>query len=232
MNLVIEIETVMGSSGGQAAYGFVVTDADSARAIHEAAHLAEASDPLLVNYEALMRVVDLLIDERPEQAEIRCTSREMIEQITGGGPAQSGGEAERAYESVMMRLLKLDSWSLVPHDRGHSRRATQLAQHALEAGGDVVSLEIDDAAVQQKQRHTGVPQWTVELLDDAGERCPARCKAEVRFPFGPDTPAGFCVYAAAVALADGPMAWSDPQQQRMTTVCPHCDVPMRIVRVG
>ena len=228
MELVVEIETVS-DEAGRAAYAFIVTDTDSARAVHEAAHPAEHRDEMLVAYEALGRVLELLRDERPQVAQIHCTSRDLVDQITGTAVAE--GKAAAMYEAAMMQLLKLDSWSLSARDRGENRRALQLAQEALADGGDIVSLDIDEAASRQQQRYTGVPQWTVELLDEPGEACPARCRAATRYPFGPDTPAGFCVYAAAVARADGPMSWSDATQQRMTTMCPHCDMPLRIVRV-
>jgi ribonuclease HI len=232
MNLTLHIATSGGEAGDAYACGVVVVDQASARPVHEAGYLlGRLESPHVADYRSLIRAIELVLPLKPADVEIRCLSQRLVNQITGAEMVDSAA-IEPLYEQTLALLLQLDLWRLTLSTREESRRAMELADHALRQSGDVVRLDTDTAATQQQAKHTGVPQWTVELLEEPGRDCPARCKAGIRYAFGPDTPAGFCVFATSVSLVDGPLNWPDRSQKRMTTVCPHCEVPLQIQIVG
>lgn len=226
MHLTVYIDTAADASGAAFAGGVVVVDATSARAIHEAGYPLEANAAHAAVYDALLRAMDVVESMQATELDVRLTSQRVVNQITGVEPVEDETLAER-FERVLAALLRIDTWK-IGLDHKPPPRTAALAGAALRASGDVVELDPDAAAEQQKREHTGVPQWTAELLEEPGIDCPARCHESIRYAFGPDLPAGFCVHAASVVLTDGPLGWNDPDQTRMTTVCPFCDVPIQI----
>ncbi len=230
MNLTIEYDWRAAPDGLRRACGVVVIDADAARPVHEAGYLLpDAGDDESAALGGLLVLLDRVAPLKPRRLDLRCADRRLVDQITTG--AAVGREAGPLFDLAMRRLLQLDNWQISLQDDERIRRAAHLSEQALNADADVVAVDLTESPRQHKRQYTGVPQWTVKLLEDPGPHCPARCGAGRKYPFGPDTPPGFCVYAARVALDDGPLAWSDAQQRRMTTVCPHCEAPMRIERV-
>ncbi len=227
MDLTIDFASV--TRAGDSACGIVITDRRSARTIHETGHdLGTRPAAQTALMAALDQALDAAAPLQPESIELRCASELLVRQITGQSPVDD--QANDLFETVTLKLLGVDSWRLVAVEAGEVRAAESLAERALAEAGSVTDLQPDTAAQRQQERYTGIPQWTIEFLDEPGD-CPAGCRAGQRFAFGPDTPAGLCVHAAIVALTDGPMIWEEPEQQQMTTLCPHCDTPLRIRRV-
>ena len=237
MDLTLHIMSVLDEPGERCACGVVLLDATAARAVHEGGYLLGAMPgPHAGDFHALIRALELAAPLSPERVDIRCGSQRLVNQVTGVEPCD---EADLAplFEQALQRLLMIDNWQIGRIGKAERERPERLARAALDSGRDVVDLDREEAPRRQRREHTGVPQWTVELLDEpgaAGESetaCPARCHAGVRYAFGPDTPAGFCVHATSVSLLDGPLNWPDPTQRRMTTICPHCEIPLRIEMV-
>jgi ribonuclease HI len=230
MDLSIEFASIIRARDGPSACGVVITDRTTARAIHASGHdLGTQPSAQAALLAALDQALDLAGPLEPQTVELRCASELLVRQITGRSPV-ADVPASR-FESITRKLLGLDSWRITAADAAQMHRAQALAERALAEAGPVTELNPGDAAKRQQQRHTGVPQWTVELVGEP-HACPAGCCAGQRFAFGPDTPAGLCVHAAVVALTDGPMAWLSPDQQSMTTLCPHCECTIRLQRVG
>lgn len=217
--------------GGPASCGLVLNHRETERPIYEAGHFLGSQIRLeAAPYLALLRLLDIAADSSPDQLELCCPHRDLIEQITTASPS-GPDEIQDLHTQVMMKLLRFDHWQIKLANPEPLRRPRELAESALREACDCVDLSIESSTQQQKQQHTGVPQWIVELLEDPGADCPARCTVGRRYPFGPDLPAGFCVHAARIALEDGPLLWADTEQTRMTTMCPFCEIPMRIERV-
>ncbi len=212
------------------ACGVVVTDTDAARSIHEAGYyLGELADRDRAAEEALLKAVTAAGEEEPETLEVGCTDAGLVERVTTG--AVEG--ASEALQKALWALLGFENWRIRVVEQGEVQRAAELASEAMGRAGPVDVLNASTAAKQQKQAFTGVPQWTVTLLEDPGRDCPAGCGPDRTYPFGPDTPAGFCVYAARAVLQEGPLGWeAGSGQQRLTMLCPVCDAPMRIDRIG
>lgn len=226
MNLIAHIDTAVDASGATFAGGVVVIDGATARAIHEGGYALDGSSTHEAVYDALLRTLEIVEPMGATALDVRLTSQRVVNQVTGVEPVEDDGLAER-FERVLGALLRIDTWK-IGFDREAPPRTAALAGAALRASADVVELDPESAAERQNREHTGVPQWTAELLEEPGIDCPARCHEAIRYAFGPDVPAGMCVYATRVVLSDGPLGWNDAKQTRMTTVCPHCDVPIQI----
>ncbi len=232
MDLVVQFDCVTTGRAGPAACGIVAIDAQTARRVHEVGcYLGQTPTPQVAQFEALGRSLELAVQFAPSRVDLRCANELLIRQVTGASPISDERE-QGLFEQMIAALLRFDSWQISMRGEEDDRRPTELAERALAEAGEVVDLHHAEAHAQQHESHTGVPQWTVRLLEDPGPDCPARCRAGTVYPLGPDTPAGLCVHAARVALADGPLGWSDPQQRRMTSVCPVCEAPLQIDRVN
>jgi len=229
MDLSIDFASITRGRAGPSACGVVITDRTSARAIHASGHdLGEQPSAQTALLAALDQALDVARPLQPQAVELRCASELLVRQITGRSPIED--DPANRFESVTMKLLGLDSWRITAVEASGVRDAEALAERALAEAGEVTELHPDQAAQRQQERHTGIPQWTVEFIDEP-DGCPAGCRAGQRFAVGPDTPAGLCVHAAVVALTDGPMVWDSREQQSMTTLCPHCDCTIRLQRV-
>ncbi|MHB1157825.1 MAG: reverse transcriptase-like protein [Phycisphaerales bacterium] len=233
MDLILQFDHLVRGPRHATAAGIVITDAHAARAIHEAGHdLGDQPTPQAAAPAALLQALRIVEPLRPDTLELRCCNELLVRQITSGSVVSGGAEAA-IYEQVLALLLRIDSWRITLIEPADNRRAYELAERAFAEGGPVTELHHNDSRQLHHSAHTGIPQWTVELLAPASdEPCPAHCVIGKKYPFGPDLPGGFCVHAAIVALTDGPMTWSDPDQKQMTTYCPHCETPLRITRVS
>lgn len=232
MDLVVQFDCVTQGRAGPAACGIVVIDAQTARTVHEAGYyLGESPTPQVAQFETLSRSLDLAASLAPDRLDLRCANELLIRQVTGASPINDERE-QSLFEQMVVALLRFDSWQIGLMGEEDDRRPAELAERALTEAGEVVELHHEQAKTEQHESHTGVPQWTVRLMEPPGAGCPARCKAGVAYPLGPDTPAGLCVHAAQVAITDGPLYWADDQQQRMTSVCPVCEVPLQIDRIS
>lgn len=208
----------------------VIVDQATARPIHQSGHVIPAGGS--VHRQALQGLITSLDQAaalKPQRVDLCCDNEELVEQITAGRFIES--DAQGWLEQALRLLLSFDQWQIKADPEQLERRCAELADQAVSSGAAVDQLTADQAHRRQSESQTGVPQWTVELLEEPGADCPAGCKAGRKYPFGPDVPQGLCVHATEVALTDGPLHWDDPTQQRMTTYCPHCEAPMRIVRV-
>lgn len=243
--LVVEFCAVAGGGAAEGGAGWtagvVVTDVATARPVHESGHVLEAGGEGEAGYLALLRALEQIEPLEATDVELRCDSQALVDQLVGGGATEGDAAVEALFEQAMMRLLRIGLWRIRCVEAGQLQRPAELAEVAAgeaatsaagDGSGGVVELDAEDVKRQrERSQAAGVPRWTVEFAEDAGPRCPADCRAGQRFGFGPDTPPGFCVHAMAAVVEDGPLAWQDPQQRRMFTLCPHCDVPIDIERV-
>jgi ribonuclease HI len=229
-HLAVHLAIRCAGSAGPGGCGVVIVDQSSARPVHESGHLIPGAGS--AHRQALRGLITSLETAaalKPERLDVCCDNQELVEQITAGRFVES--DAQSWLEQALRLLLSFDQWQIKADDQQLEPRCAELAQRVVQSGRAVDQLTADQAHRKQSESQTGVPQWTVELLEEPGRDCPAGCRAGRKYPFGPDVPEGLCVHAAEVALTDGPMHWDDPTQQRMTTCCPHCAVPMRIRRI-
>lgn len=220
-------------SGAPAVCAMVATDMANGGTIHEATCLIPADlSPTLTRYHAITRTLDLAEQLGATDLRLKCPWQSMVDQLTIGSPLEDQSpQAQTIFEQVLGRLWQLDTWQITTDKQSPEAK---LAQRMMANAQDDPQAQIIsdlDTAQRRREQYTGVPQWTVELLEDPGCDCPARCQPGKKYMFGPDTPQGLCVHAAAAALAEGPLQWTDPEQKRLTTICPHCEVPIRIDKI-
>lgn len=232
MNIAVHFTVAVRAAEQAATCGVVIVDQASARPIHEAGYnLPWPGSAHAVAVAALIQALQAACELHPQTIDIRCDNELLVRQMTGG--ASTGDPTvNELIERASLLLLQTDTWRIGTLEPGQGRRPGELAERAMQEATTVTDLDPQQAATRHGRASTGVPQWTVALLEEPGPDCPARCRADHRYPLGPDTPAGLCVYAATAALNDGPLHWTDPEQEQMTTFCPECEVPLRITRVG
>ncbi len=227
MNLTVQYDCRTATDGTRCAIGVVIIDTTAARSVHEAGYLIhETDDDQSATLAGLVRTLDCCAALNPQRLDVRCRDEHLVEQLTAG--ADVPASASLWFEQAMRLLLQLDAWQMTRDDEDQLAKATSLADQALTVGEDVVALDLAQSPKQHKKQYTGVPQWTAELLENPGPDCPARCPHGRKYPFGPDIPPGLCVHAAHAVLNDGPLHWDDDGQRSMTTLCPNCEVPIRI----
>ncbi len=226
--LTVQFSCLFQGRTGPASCGIVVFDHRSARSIHEAGYyLGDLPSHQAAMFSALLKALEVAMPLNPASLDLRCSNELLVRQLTGAAAVGRDDEVD-LYEQSLAALLRLDTWQIGLIDPTENQRAAELAQRAMGEAGEVAELDAETASRLHERRHTGVPQWTVELLEDPGAQCPARCEAGRAYAFGPDTPAGLCVHAALVALTDGPLVWTDPEQRQMTSLCPRCEVALRL----
>ena len=144
--------------------------------------------------------------------------RDVIISSTLGRPPAAGGAADAAASETIS--------GPVPTATG--------AEAAMVLPPDALLPVSDHEAIAPPQRpeqpRAGTPQWTAEILAAPGAECPRRCAVGTVFRFGPGTPEGMCVHAAAVVFDEGPLVWDDPAQREDFTFCPRCRARIRIER--
>jgi hypothetical protein len=216
---------VTGDGTGRWASGVRLHEAQGGVAAYEAGRvLDDTIDEMAALYQALVAALAQAWDRRGGQAlEVRCCNAEFVGRITGD--AADSPATQPLHEQAMTALLRWDVWRLVEADRGALRRALELAGAALRLDPDQIQALTADATAP-----AGPMRWSVRLMEDPGNDCPAGCTSRTIHKFGLTVPPGLCVHAAAAALADGPPRWTDPALRRMTTYCDHCDVPLRLER--
>lgn len=214
---------------GHAAAGIVAVDPHRARTIHESGRdLGTFNSAQEAAAAGLERAIDVAERIGPDSVAIRCDNELLVRQVTGAAEANDEGLSER-LNRVMFALLRLSGWHIAVAEPTETRRANELAQQTIEEG-EVGAGEAAAEPTETEAAGAASPEWTAMLLSEPGPRCPAKMKAGQRYPFGPDTPAGFCIHAAEAALTDGPPHWPDADQRRMSTLCPHCDAPIQLER--
>ena len=109
--------------------------------------------------------------------------------------------------------------------------ATPAAELAQAMGWDALQKNAVAPPTRPVQPRCGSPRWIVEFIVPPSGDCGAKCKAGEVFRFGPATPKGMCIHAAAVVLDEGPLVWDDPKQREAFTFCPRCGAKMRIERI-
>jgi hypothetical protein len=160
--------------------------------------------------------------------DIRSDSELMVRQINGEYRVKST-ELKPLYERAVGALAGFQRWRIVHVRRERNGRADELANLAMDRGGDVVITSVAAGAVVASGDKRGAcGRFVVRLQGDPGERCVAEWDHQAGFVFSGVTPEGCCVHAAAAAI--GVMTGSEKGKGlcRSGAVCRECGVKILI----
>jgi ribonuclease HI len=214
-----------GSRGnpGPAAVGILLADADTGAAIHEGGYFIGKTTNNVAEYKALLQGLDLAAELEPASVTIFSDSELLVRQLTGQYKVKSQA-LKPLFEQAQAKLVKLGDWSIQHVRREMNQTADALANAAMDAGQDVVRRSgVDEPATVEADRPpTQEPctQWSVTLSGPGA--CALDLDMSGRYAFGPATPGGLCIHAAAAAFLADPL----------TTLATHPSAETRCARCG
>lgn len=233
MNCTLHIDGGARGNPGPAGVGVVLRCADDNRPLHEAGYFLGTATNNVAEYRGLIRGLEVAGKLGADPLHIHSDSELMVKQIKGEYRVKSA-DLKPLYERAKALLGKHDGWKITHVRREKNQRADELANLAMDARRNVVVIgegaEANAAEVPSSSSPSDAPPcWTAELTG-AKSRCVVGQSTGNAYTFGPTTPEGFCVYAAAAALNDGPLAW--PQSKRTADArCRQCGQTVRLTRL-
>ncbi len=257
MRLRVHIDGGSRGNPGPAAAGVVIEDADDGVVIFEGGFFLGRLTNNAAEYHALLKALELARRYEPKAVDFLADSELMVHQLNGVYRVKSV-KLKPLYERAVAGLNALPRWSIRHMPRSLNARADAVANAAMDRKKDVVALEalgLPGGAGKRSKRSAGqsgedsddseaspsgeagpsvtgeaTPRWSAEL-GGISRSCAAGTHPGETYVFGPTTPAGFCVHAAAAALADGPLQWP-PNRDEGSTRCDLCGFTIRMRRVS
>jgi len=232
MNLLIYIDGGARGNPGPAGVGVVVRDADTGKPLHEAGYFLGKCTNNVAEYHGLLRGLQIAATYQPDSVAIHSDSELMVKQITGEYRVKNA-DLKELFEQAQLGFMRLSNWQIKHVRRELNKRADELANKAMDARKDVVDIgnapgENDTPPTRSstglRETAKGNDWWTAQLTTAPGSKCPSKMKANTPCRFGPDTPGGFCVYAAKAVLEHGPLS----DRPAASTRCERCGVTIRI----
>lgn len=256
MDLTIFIDGGSRGNPGPAAAGVVIRDRADDCPLHEAGYFIGRATNNVAEYKALIKALEVGRQFESPSLHIHSDSELLVKQMTGEYRVRSS-DLVPLHAQAQSLLIEVEAWQIRHVPREANRRADELANLAMDRKCDVIvysslgqaaasasamvlpadvplpapSSEAVAPPQRPAQPRVGSPRWTAEFIDPPQGPCGARCAAGTVFTFGPGTPEGMCIHAAAVILDEGPLVWNDPQQRQDTTFCPRCRAKIRIERI-
>jgi len=226
MNLQIHVDGGSRGNPGPAAVGVVIADAQSGKSLHEAGYFLGTTTNNVAEYRGLLRALRLAIPLEPDATIIHSDSQLMVRQITGEYRVKSDA-IRPLHEQAQSLLLQLGGWQIKHVRREQNKRADELVNEAMDAGQDVITIDLSAGQAQDLDDAEGepakFPTWTLRFDEATGDACPAPCRAGETYEFGPTTPNGLCIFAARAAFAMVPALTGDrPTIPDCELICPRC----------
>jgi ribonuclease HI len=231
MKVCVYIDGGSRGNPGPAAAGVVVRDADNSRTLFEAGYILGRTTNNQAEYQGLIRALEDAARLGANELDIRSDSELLVRQLKGEYRVKSV-DLKPLYERAVKLLDGFKAWRIKHVPREHNRRADELANRAMDAAADVAlpaqpQTPAEPRDVSQTAGPSG-PWCRVKLNGNPGSRCPARWDPAAVYAFGPTTPAGFCIYAAAPVLALLEHRPPASPSQPVRTRCPRCGVGIEI----
>ncbi len=211
-----------GSRGnpGPSGVGVVLKDGDAGTPVHQAGYFLGKMTNNVAEYRGLLRGLEVAAELGAQRIAIRSDSQLMVEQVNGRWKVKHANlQPLHAEATALLRRFAWWEMKYVPRDQ--NKEADGLANRAMDAKKDVLVVvrgerQAASAAAATGGEQTGagageaasptLPCFTAMLRGKA-RACLAGTGADNEYTFGPTTPDGFCIHAAAAALADGPLQW-------------------------
>ena len=206
MGLKIHIDGAARGNPGPAAAGVVIRD-EQGRQILEAGYLLKPMTNNQAEYHALRLALQAARRWGEQHVKVFSDSELVVRQVTGRYRVRNAGLRE-IFEQIQKLLLGFDGWQITHVPREQNTRADELANLALDAGDDVVEVQLGDVVLprdEAKGPGRSAGQGAIRIVaectgDPQSGVCPAACRAGQTFEFGDRVPAGLCLHAAQAMI--------------------------------
>ncbi len=204
MELLIHIDGGSRGNPGPAAAGVVVRDAKDDVPLHEAGYYLGRATNNVAEYQGLIYALKVARELGSGQIMLHSDSQLLVRQVNGQYKVKSKN-LHGLFDQAVRQLAHFDQWSMRYVPREDNRRADELVNQALDKKRDVVdfSMKFPVECKTGGAGRTGSPQsagFLATIVDDPGDLCPAVRGDKGSYHFGPQTPAGMCMYAAKAVL--------------------------------
>jgi ribonuclease HI len=246
MDCTIYVDGGARGNPGPAGAGVVITDTHNGALLHEGGYFLGRATNNVAEYRGLLQGLQLASQLGATAVQIVSDSELMVKQLNGEYRVKSP-DLKPLYDQVRQFLQPLKSWTIRHVRREQNKRADELANQAMDAKRAVSASP--SAAPSGKDRATGTPTPSAApgtaapaetaaptlpcftaTVEGSARRCLAGTGVGNEYTFGPTTPEGFCLHAAAAVLADGPLQW--PASKRLgQTRCHACGQTIKLRRM-
>jgi ribonuclease HI len=221
--MTLEIFTDGGARGnpGPAAAGVVIRD-EQGRSILEAGYFLGKATNNVAEYTAMLMGLEAAQKFGAEQVSLFSDSELMVKQLTGQYKVRDARLAE-LFAQAQRLLIGFESWQIRHIRREQNGRADKLANKAMDAGRDIVEVQLGDAQPQNRppmgQQGASDPKRPAAPVPAVAASAPISTVVHVKvthgprpdgckggttqgteFVFGETVPAGMCVYAVKAVL--------------------------------
>lgn len=206
MKLVIHIDGGARGNPGPAGAGVVIHD-DEGGAQLEAGFFLGRMTNNVAEYTALLKALEASHRLSAEQLLIHSDSELLVKQINGEYRVKNPG-LQTLFEEAMSRLKKFSKWTVRHVRREGNARADELANLAMDAGEDVIEIDVSDGSAPRSTDEDRSATAAGESSDyavacmksPAKGACPADCRMGDAFAVADVTPEGLCIHAAISVL--------------------------------
>jgi len=209
----------------------VIADAKSGKPVHEAGYFLGKCTNNVAEYQGLVHSLKQAKALKGTHLNIHSDSELLVRQITGQYRVKSP-DLKPLYEKAVTLLRSFEDWKIQHVRRENNERADELANLAMDHQADVkgdtppAPGSANPGSKPQASNPPATSCWSAKLTGRNG-KCIAGCSTRNEYTFGPTTPDGFCVHAAASMLADGPLQW-DAKKRAGKSKCDVCGLGIQI----
>ncbi|MFP4144860.1 MAG: ribonuclease HI family protein [Phycisphaeraceae bacterium] len=229
MNVLIHTDGGSRGNPGPAGAGIVICRAEDKQPLLEAGYFLGRATNNAAEYQALIVALERAMELGATNVAVRCDSELLTRQIHGQYRVKSA-DLKPLFERARELLGRFEGWDVRHVRRRFNARADELANLAMDEGRDVVATGAGAGASAAAAEPGGgvLPCFEAELTGKKS-RCAIGQSTGNAYTFGPTTPEGFCVFAAAAAFGRDPFGW--PAGREETVRCGRCGQSVRTRRI-
>jgi ribonuclease HI len=234
MKLVIHIDGGARGNPGPAGAGVVIHDDEGAAQLEAGFYLGRMTNNV-AEYTALLRALEASRRLSAEQLLIHSDSELLVKQINGEYRVRNPG-LQSLFDEAMSRLRGFSKWTVRHVRREGNARADELANLAMDAGEDVIEIDVSDGSeprpTDEAQSTTAAgetSQYAVACSKSPAKgACPADCRKGDSFDVADVTPEGLCIHAALSVLGAVTAAHQGGQSRSVECTKPGCGATFTI----
>ena len=228
MKLTIHIDGGARGNPGPAGAGVTMCDPQGGVVFEAGFYLGEMTNNR-AEYGALLKALEVAERIGAEAVSVFADSELLVRQINGVYRVKNAG-LKVLFGEATQRLGRFGEWSVRHVLREANSRADELANMAMDAGRDVIVLDVGDSGAADESgdannsnnedgSNEADPIVIARCVEPPSPSvCPAPCKAGATYRFDRTVPSGLCVDAAAAVVLSSVQARTQRCQTNAT--CP------------